>query len=434
MTAPLELWGGHECTVSRTGDLWRDQSRLSGHQDRLDDLDRFAGLGLKALRYPVLWERTELAPGLRDWSWPDERLERMRALGLRPIVGLIHHGSGPAWTDLLDPGFAPGLAAHAEAAARRYPWVRDWTPVNEPLTTARFSCLYGHWHPHARDEGEFWRALLNQIDAVRLSMRAIRTVRPDARLIQTEDFGQTWGVGECAAQAEHENQRRLMTWDLLAGRVAPGHPLHARVADFGLAERLSDIAADPCPADVIGLNHYATSDRFLDPRLELYPPHTHGGNGRIAYADVEAVRVVEGVELGWPQHLQTLWRRYRTPVAITECHLGCAPDQQIRWLTDAWAAALTARDQGVRVEALTVWSLLGAFDWNSLLTRADDVYEPGAFDVRAGDPRLTPLGEAVRILAGGGDLSRLPQTGPGWWSCPERLLYPAWSERREALT
>ena len=50
--------------------------------------------------------------------------------------------------------------------AERYPWLDDWTPVNEPLTTARFSALYGHWYPHARDEGAFFTALLNQIDAV----------------------------------------------------------------------------------------------------------------------------------------------------------------------------------------------------------------------------------------------------------------------------
>ena len=145
---PLELWGGHECTVNRVGAAWRDQTVLSGHEDRVEDLDRFAELGLRALRYPVLWERTERAPGVFDWDWPDERLTRLRRLGLRPVVGLLHHGSGPAWTDLLDPGFAEGLAAFAGAVAKRYPWVDDWTPVNEPLTTARFSALYGHWYPH----------------------------------------------------------------------------------------------------------------------------------------------------------------------------------------------------------------------------------------------------------------------------------------------
>ncbi|WP_206667357.1 hypothetical protein, partial [Salmonella enterica] len=67
----------------------------------------------------------------------------MQRLKLRPIVGLVHHGSGPPHTHLLDPAFAAGLAAFAGEVARRFPWVEDYTPVNEPLTTARFSALYG---------------------------------------------------------------------------------------------------------------------------------------------------------------------------------------------------------------------------------------------------------------------------------------------------
>jgi dTDP-4-dehydrorhamnose reductase len=39
----------------------------------------------------------------------------------------------------------------ARAVAQRYPWVDSYTPVNEPLTTARFSGMYGHWYPPGRD-------------------------------------------------------------------------------------------------------------------------------------------------------------------------------------------------------------------------------------------------------------------------------------------
>src|SRR5690606_33213299 len=106
MTRPLELWGGHECTVNRVGERFLDQTVLSGHQERLTDLDLFAKLGVKALRYPVLWERVAPEPGQDDWAWCDQRMARLRALGIRPIVGLIHHGGGPAHTNLLDPAFA----------------------------------------------------------------------------------------------------------------------------------------------------------------------------------------------------------------------------------------------------------------------------------------------------------------------------------------
>jgi dTDP-4-dehydrorhamnose reductase len=68
-------------------------------------------------------------------------------------------------------------------------------------------------------------ALINQIDATRLSMRAIREVNPAAQLIQTEDLGFTHSTPQLAYQAEYENQRRWLTWDFLTGKVIPGHSL-----------------------------------------------------------------------------------------------------------------------------------------------------------------------------------------------------------------
>ena len=58
-------------------------------------------------------------------------------------------------------------------------------PVNEPLTTARFSGLYGHWYPHGRDDITFVRTFLTQCRAVALSMQTIRRVNPAAQLVQT---------------------------------------------------------------------------------------------------------------------------------------------------------------------------------------------------------------------------------------------------------
>lgn len=106
-----DVWGGVEPTVNRVGDTYLDQLARSGHDRRIDDLDRFAELGITAIRYPVLWER--IAPGPMedvDWSWPDARLARLRRLGIRPIVGLVHHGSGPPHTSLIDPAFPEKLA------------------------------------------------------------------------------------------------------------------------------------------------------------------------------------------------------------------------------------------------------------------------------------------------------------------------------------
>src|SRR5918993_1836206 len=102
----LELWGGVEATVNRVRESYIDQLSISGHAARLDDLERLAQLGIRTVRYPVLWERTAPAPGgTPDWRWADERLGALRDLGITPIVGFVHHGSGPRPTSLLDPRF-----------------------------------------------------------------------------------------------------------------------------------------------------------------------------------------------------------------------------------------------------------------------------------------------------------------------------------------
>jgi len=420
---PLELWGGHECTVNRVGGLFHDQTVRSGHHHRADDLDRFAALGLQALRYPVLWERVApQRPDQPDWRWTDERLGRIRTLGMRPIAGLLHHGSGPRYTSLLDEAFPAAFAAFARSAAERYPWIEEWTPINEPLTTARFCALYGHWYPHLADEPLFWAALVNEIDATRLAMREIRAVRPDARLIQTEDLGRTYATRPAADQAGFDNARRWMTWDLLAGLVTPEHPLWERLEGFGLGDRLRAIADDPCPSDVIGVNHYLTSDRFLDHEVEAYPAERIGGNSYMAFADVEAVRVALPAPGGLEGALEEAWTRYRTPLAVTESHNGCTREEQVRWLREAWETALALRGRGLDVRAVTAWALLGTFDWNSLLTRRSGHYEVGAFDVRSDPPRSTALaGEIARIVRGG---PAHPATrGPGWWRRDIRLQF-----------
>jgi dTDP-4-dehydrorhamnose reductase len=290
---PLELWGGLECTVNRVENTFFDQIERSGHASRPSDLDLFAQLGLRALRYPILWER--IAPnGLAkaDWTWADERLNRLRELGIRPIVGLIHQGSGPQWTSLTDPAFAQHLADFARAVAERYPWLEDYTPVNEPLTTARFSGLYGHWYPHARHDLTFACALINQCRAVVLAMRAIRKVNPRARLVQTEDLGKTFSTPALAEQANFENERRWLSLDLLSGRLDRDHLLWSYLHLVGVKEADLDwFREHPCPPDIIGINYYLTSESFLDERLIRYPATSHGGNGLLAYADVEAVRM-----------------------------------------------------------------------------------------------------------------------------------------------
>jgi dTDP-4-dehydrorhamnose reductase len=422
----VQLWAGVECSVVRVGDTYVDQIARTGHAARPEDLDRLVSLGVTGLRYPVLWERTMPEEhGAPDWSFAD-RLVRLREAGLRAIVGLVHHGSGPRHTSLVDESFVSGLARFAQSVARRYPWVTDYTPVNEPLTTARFSALYGHWYPHARSDAAFVRALLIECEAIRAAMRAIREVTPGARLVQTEDMGTVFSTPHLEYQARFESARRFLSLDLLAGRVDAQHPLRGWLLGNGADERaLDSFVTDPCPPDLIGLNHYVTSDRFLDEHVAKYPPHARGGNGIDTYADVEAVRVLGAGIPGHRAVLEEVAARYALPVALTEVHIGCAPEEQVRWLYEAWKGAKAARDAGVDVRAVTAWSVFGAYDWDSLLVEPRGHYEPGLFDIRGATVRPTALARVARDLATVGESDHPMLSEPGWWRRGQRLIYPS---------
>lgn len=434
-----EVWGGFECTVLRTRSGWRDQLRETGHYTRTDDLDAAAALGLRTIRYPVLFEHVSPnRPDECDWSWHDERLAHLRRLGIAPIAGLIHHGGGPHYTNLLDPNFPVLVAAHAERTARRYPWIESWTPINEPLTTARFSGLYGHWFPYKNDLASCLRMVANQCRAVLLSMRAIRQVVPNARLMQTEDLGRTFSTPLLDYQAAHENERRWLSLDLLTGRLTPDHGWWQRFLDAGVPEaHLMDFLTGDLAPMVIGLNYYITSERFLDHRSDLYPEHFQGGNDRDRYADIEAVRVPLSADqaTGWEARLLEAWNRYGPiPLAVTEAHIGwCAVEEQVRWLTQAWHTVVDLRGRGVDLRAVTIWALCGLVDWNSLLTRRDGHYEPGAFNVRhpSGKPQPTLMAQAAASLARQGSFTHPALRKLGWWERDDRFHPPLLAEAAE---
>ncbi len=420
----METWAGIEATVNRVGGRYYNQLVWSGHLDRPDDIDRFACLGISAIRYPVIWEMLEPAEGEAiNWQFVDQQMGKLREKGIRAIVGLVHHGSGPRHASIESPRFAVGLERFARRVAERFPWIDSYTPVNEPLTTARFCGLYGLWYPHGGSHRAFARILLNECRGTILAMRAIREVNPSAGLIQTDDLGRIYGTDGLCKEIEYQNDRRWLAWDLICGLVDRNHALWRYLRTSGVSEdELRWFLDNGCPPDVIGVNHYPTSDRFLDENVDLYGAVAPCEGGAMRYVDTEAVRVLPEAVAGFEERLLEAWRRYRIPVAITESHLGCTREEQMRWFADSWTAAVAARENGAEVRAVTAWSLLGAFNWNSLVTRDEGYYEPGVFDVRGVEPRETGIASVLRAVAAG-QMPRHPALEqPGWWRRPERLF------------
>ncbi|MGZ3768763.1 MAG: SDR family oxidoreductase [Bdellovibrio sp.] len=393
----LNLWIGLECTLNRVGNIYFDQLEKSGHYGRGFDLQKFSMLNPQRIRYPFLWEKA--APkkeGVYDWSLFDVNLQNLKMAGLTPIVGLLHHGSGPFYTNLLDPHFPEKFARYAKDFAHRYPFLNDYTPINEILTTASFSCLYGHWYPHQKNDKSFIRACYNECRATILAMKEIRKVNPAARLIQTEDF---------------DNTRRFLSFDLLCGKVTVSHPFYDFLLQELSEEELKWLEQNPCAPDVLGINHHLLSNRYLDERLERYPE-----------SDVAMVDFDIGIPTPTPYSIfKEVWDRYHIPLAITEVHARGHREDQIRWFWEIWNAAKQIQAEEIPIEAVTAWSLLGTFNWNSLCTTDENFYEPGVFDLRTsnGEPRVTGLYHVIKRISQGEKPKEPVLAVPGWWKNPQ---------------
>lgn len=420
----MEVWGGIECTINRVNDQFFDQLDYSGHYQRQEDLSLICDLGIKAIRYPILWEKNQpVANETTTWQ-VEENLHYLKSRNVAVIAGLVHHGSGPLYANIQTDLFAPALAAYAKQVALKFPWINHYTPINEPLTTARFCGLYGFWHPHLRDDYSFLKILLNECKATIMAMKAIREVNPNAKLVQTEDLGKIHSTPLLKNQANFENERRWLSLDLLCGKVNEQHPMWAYILSTGItADELSYFNTNPLPPDILGFNYYITSERLLDEDLSKYPEHTHGGNGRQTYADVEAIRSAKVNIDGAEKLLEQAWERYHIPLAITEAHLHCGREEQLRWLQYIWEAANNLEKKGVAIKAVTFWSLMGAYGWDKLLTQPNGNYESGVFDLSIGQPRATALSKQIKSFANEATFKHPLIDCPGWWQRPTRIIY-----------
>ena len=423
----LEVWGGIECTLNRVGNVYYDQCIKNGHAERSGDFKLFKDLGITRLRYPCLWENVAMDfPDKKDWSKLDQKLNELRESGIKPIAGFLHHGSGPLYMDLLHPEFPEMLADYAGEFAKRYPWIEEYTPINEILTTARFSCLYGHWYPHHNNDLSFLRAVFGQCKATVLAMREIRKIIPNAKLIQPEDIGHCQSTEKLIYQRDFENERRWLAWDILCGKFDNSHPLYGYAISSGITqEQVQWALLNTCEPDILGINHYLLSNRFLDERLALYPVNFHGGNGIHQYADVGVLDTGQA-ELPSPlEIIDDTWERYHLPLAITEVHTRGHREEQMRWFYQMWNAVKKSKQKGIAIKAITAWSLLGSFDWHSLCTKNEMFYEPGVFELdhHSGIPKHTGLSKLIKDLATQGKTDCPFLDTRASWHSERRILF-----------
>src|SRR5436190_14934194 len=143
-------------------------------------------LGIEFLRYGPPYYCTHLGPGQYDWSFTDETFNKLKELHITPIADLCHFGV-PDWLEnFQNPDFPRYFAEYAQAFARRYPWVRFYTPVNEIFVAATFSGQYGWWNERLKSDRGFVTALKHLAKANLMAEYAILNAQPAALFVQSE--------------------------------------------------------------------------------------------------------------------------------------------------------------------------------------------------------------------------------------------------------
>ena len=151
---------GIECsypTIEKNGKtVRRDLLEECGHyKNWKQDLALVRELGLKVLRYGLPYYAIQRGPDDYDWSFADEVMAEMKKLDITPILDLMHFGVPDFIGNYQNPELPIHFAAYAEEVAKRYPWVRYYTPVNEIYVTARISAKDGNWNERLKTDRGF---------------------------------------------------------------------------------------------------------------------------------------------------------------------------------------------------------------------------------------------------------------------------------------
>jgi beta-glucosidase/6-phospho-beta-glucosidase/beta-galactosidase len=375
-----------------------DEYELTQHYERwASDLDLFAELGLRAVRYGIPWHRVNPAPNVWDFTWSDGPLGRLLELGIQPVVDLVHYGV-PSWIEdaFLHPSFDRFMAEYAARIAERYRGrIHTYTPANEPRIAAWYCGKLGWWPPHRRGWRGFLSVMLGLCKGIIRSVEAMRTVDPEIVPVHV-DATDLYEAASSDLEPEAARRQELvfLGLDLISGKLAPGHALYDwAVANGAPASDLDWFRAHAVDLDLIGINLYPL---FSEKRLV----RARGGQRvRMPYA---SAAIVERLA-----HLY--WNRYRRPLFISETASEGSVARRRAWLEDSVLAVRRVRAQDVPLVGYTWWPLFALVTWAYREgTKPAEAYlrQMGLWNLEPGAHGLervrTPLVERFRELVAGG--------------------------------
>lgn len=351
---------------------------------RKDELDQPV---CRYLRYGLPYHRTHLGPGRYDWEFSDAVMAEMRRLRIVPILDLLHFGV-PDWLgNFQNPELPVHFEAYAGEVARRYPWVRHYTPVNEIYVTAKASGQDGLWNEQLSSPGGFVTALKHCCAASILACHALAEIRPDVIIVQSEsaEFLHDASVQQRPGIAL-QNRLRFLSLDLLYA-VAPDADVCLYLMDHGMtrAEYEWFMAGEPSGHQIMGNDYYGRNEKIIRP------------DGSMC--------IGEDV-FGWCQITRSYYERYRKPVFHTETNVFDS-EEAPTWLWKQWMNVLRLRQEGVPVVGFTWYSLTDQMDWDvQLAQQPGHVNACGLYDL---DRQPRPVAAAYRqVLEHFGQITVVP--------------------------
>ena len=366
---------GIECSYPTIehGNWRRDEMAAMRHYQYWQvDFELARKIGVSHLRYGPPLHLIYAGPGVFRWELIDEAMADLEAHGPEPIVDLCHFGV-PAWLgDFQNPDIAAALTEYAAEFARRYSWVRFYTPVNEMYVSARMSALDGVWNEQLQDEAAFITAAFNLAAASVGMSDAILRARPDAVFINSEssEFYQPCCPDpDIQDRAELENERRFLPLDLLYAHEVSGRMLKC-INEFGRSEEYRRFLAREVPRrTILGVDYYEWNEKLIDQQ----------GRKRAL-----------GELFGWYVIANQYWERYRRTMMHTETNRIDASDAP-RWLWRQWHNVQLLRHAGVPLVGFTWYTVTDQVDWGIALREAIGRVDPvGLFDLNR-DPRAVGL-------------------------------------------
>jgi beta-glucosidase/6-phospho-beta-glucosidase/beta-galactosidase len=355
----------------------QDELAKTKHYERWrDDFRLVRELGIEYLRYGPPYFSTHTAAGKFDWGFADETFRALHDQKITPIVDLCHFGV-PDWIgNFQNPDWPKLFAEYAQAFARRFPWVRFYTPVNEIFIAATFSAQFGWWNERLQSDRAFVNALKHLCQANVMAMHAILKERPDAIFIQSESTQYFHPEGpDCEDAARRFNEKRFLSFDLTYG-----HHLNATIYEYlldnGMRREeyhwfLQHHLRSRC---IMGNDYYATNENLVH------------ADGTIS---------LSGEIFGYYPITRQYFARYALPVMHTETN-GLGGADAVQWLNKEWANVHRLKQDGVPIVGFTWYSLQDQVDWDTGLRENNGRVNPlGLCNL---DRNINPVGHAYKKL------------------------------------